>query len=61
MPFHCHGCSIAIDNRTTLHCYRDTTYCSMTCIEQAILADNNIELHKLIKSHMNYFPTASTN
>ncbi len=37
-----------------MHCYRDATYCSMRCIEQAVINDNNYSLYSLIRSAQSY-------
>ena len=50
MKFNCNICNQDIDNNKHIYRYKDTTYCSLCCIETVLLRDNNKELHKLLKS-----------
>ena len=50
MKFNCKICNQHIDNNKHIYRYKDTTYCSLCCIEIVLLRDNNDELHKLLKS-----------
>ena len=50
MKFNCKICNQHIDNNKHIYRYKDTTYCSLCCIETVLLRDNNKELYKLLKS-----------
>ena len=59
MKFNCNICNQDIDNNKHIYRYKDTTYCSLCCIETVLLRDNNDELHKLLKSKIKKMVTIS--